>query len=147
MIDEIFYKTIENKTFGIYKQKAFSHSYRVSALAQYLSSAYKLDSELCKIMGLYHDIAQYVNHNSFNHAKLSSDMCRVLLEGHISNEDLDIICHAIKNHSDKHVIHDIYSELLKDADILASYYESKDNVIKDEHYQRIQKYIEKRDEE
>ena len=74
-------------------------------------------------------------------------MCKSLLEGHVGLEDLNIICNAIKNHSDKHLIHDDYSELLKDADILASYYESKDNVIKDEHYQRIKKYIEKRDEE
>ncbi len=147
MIEDIFYKHIEEKTFGIYKQKAFSHSYRVSAFAQQLSVYYRLDPYLCKIMGLYHDIAQFINHNSFNHAKLSSEMTRKLLTDILDENELDIVCNAIKNHSDKDSKHDDYSELLKDADILAFYYESKDNILPCEHYKRIKKYIEKRDEE
>ena len=147
MIDHIFYKTIEEHTFGLYKKKAFSHSYRVSAFAQSLSVLYDLDSSLCKIMGLYHDIAQFVNHNPFNHAKLSSDMCRNLLKEHVNEDELDIICNAIRNHSDKHMIHDAYREVLKDADLLATYYEYKDSLLSAQQYSRIKKYIEKRDEE
>lgn len=143
MIEDIFYNTINEKTYGMYRQKAFSHSYRVSSLIQILAPLYELDPYLCKIIGLYHDIAQFINCNSFNHAKLSSEMTRSLLNDYIDSNQLDIICLAILNHSDKDHIHDPYSEVLKDADILADYYEYNDNVISPADYKRIEKYIKK----
>ncbi len=143
MIEDIFYHLINEKTHGLYKQRALSHSYRVSSFIQILATYNNVDPYLCKIIGLYHDIAQFVNYNSFEHAKMSSEMTRSLLKDYLSKDELDIICTAILNHSDKEHIHDIYSELLKDADILATYYEDKNTLLSLHHQNRIKKYIKK----
>ena len=107
------------------------------AYSQYV----QLDCELCAIMGLLHDYSVYKNNTSFNHAQLSSELARKMLEESLlfENEEIDIIVQAIKNHSTKNKVHDQYSELLKMCDVLETYYHDPDCIFDEYH----QKYIEK----
>ena len=95
-------------------------------------------------MGLLHDYSVYKNNTSFNHAQLSSELARKMLEESFlfENEEIDIIVQAIKNHSTKNKVHDQYSELLKMCDVLETYYHDPDcilmniikNILKKHHY-------------
>ena len=80
----------------------------------------KLDEEVCEIAALLHDIYTYQNNTSKDHAIKGAILVRELLvDLKIANkEEIDTICNAIHNHSNKGVVHDEYSELLKDADVL-----------------------------
>ena len=95
-------------------------------------------------MGLFHDYSQFINHTSFHHAKISSEMThQLLLETDMDEEDIVIIVNAIAKHSNKDCIDDDYSELLKDADVLAQYLAEPD-IIFDKHSQeRLKKYLPK----
>lgn len=91
-------------------------------------------------MGLLHDYSVYKNNTSFNHAQLSSELARKMLEESFlfENEEIDIIVQAIKNHSTKNKVHDQYSELLKMCDVLETYYHDPDCIF-DEYHQNILK--------
>ncbi|MCD7808437.1 MAG: HD domain-containing protein [Erysipelotrichaceae bacterium] len=139
-IKNIFYSQIEEHCHGIYKQRAYNHSLAVCSLCQKLALENDLDIELAGVMGLYHDIAQFVNYSSFNHASRSSEMIQKYLNEY-NNEEKDIIINAIKHHSDKDKIHDIYDEILKDADVLAQYFNEPDIILKDASQKRLKKYL------
>lgn len=126
----IFYETIEQKCHGIYKEKAYFHSIQVASLCQIYAKHRHLDIELASIIGLFHDYAQFINQSSFNHAIRSAQMLEKYLID-FSKEEVAIITHAIARHSDKDHIDDSYSELIKDMDILAKYYDDPSYVFKD----------------
>ncbi|MCD7893269.1 MAG: hypothetical protein LUG60_06140 [Erysipelotrichaceae bacterium] len=48
---------------------------------------------------------------------------------------------AIKHHSDKDKVHDIYDEILKDADVLAQYFAEPDILLKEASQNRLKKYL------
>lgn len=144
-LKELFYQTIEEKCFGIYKQKAYFHSIQVCTLCQIYAKERHLDIELASIIGLFHDYSQFINHSSFNHAVISSEMtARILNDYTFTDEEKNIIVTAIRLHSDKHKINDVYSELIKDADIMAKYYEDPQFVFKEIENKRIQDILSKR---
>lgn len=144
-LKELFYQTIEEKCFGIYKQKAYFHSIQVCTLCQIYAKERHLDIELASIIGLFHDYSQFINHSSFNHAVISSEMtARILNDYTFTDEEKNIIVTAIRLHSDKHKIDDVYSELIKDADIMAKYYEDPQFVFKEIENKRIQDILSKR---
>lgn len=138
-LKNIFYQTIEEQCYGIYKQKAYFHSLSVSSLCQKLALEKEQDIELAAIMGLFHDYAQFINHSSFNHAKRSSEMVFTLLDD-FSDFEKQIITQAIASHSDKERIDDIYSEILKDADVLAQYFMEPQTIFKEASQKRLKKY-------
>lgn len=141
-LKEEFYKAIEEKCFGIYKQKAYFHSIQVCTLCQIYAKERGLDIELASIIGLFHDYSQFINHTSFNHAMISSEMTQKLLDHYsFTDEEKNIIITAIRLHSDKHKIDDPYSELIKDADVMAKYYEDPQYVFKEIENRRIQNII------
>lgn len=47
----IFYETIEQKCYGIYKEKAYFHSIQVASLCQIYAKHRHLDIELASIIG------------------------------------------------------------------------------------------------
>ena len=140
-LKDYFYKTLEKSTAGIYKQKAYFHSIQVAQIMMMLSKERNLDLELSAIIGLFHDYAQFIRLSSFNHAKYSSEMTLDILQQYAFNDDeINIIVTAIKNHSDKDVIHDAYSEMIKDADLLVKYYDDPSTIFKPYEQTRISKY-------
>ena len=141
-LKHIFYQNIEEKCHGIYKEKAYFHSLSVCSLCQKLALEKNLNIEIASIMGLFHDYSQFINHSSFNHAKISSEMIhRLLLETDMKNKDILLIINAIAKHSDKNCIDDNYSELLKDADVLAQYLAEPDIILNEHSQKRLKKYL------
>lgn len=144
-LKELFYQTIEEKCFGMYKQKAYFHSIQVCTLCQIYAKERHLDVEIASIIGLFHDYSQFINHNSFNHAFISSEMIAKILNNYdFTDEEKNMIITAIRLHSDKHKIDDSYSELIKDADIMAKYYEDPHFIFKGIENKRIQNILAKR---
>lgn len=135
----IFYKDIENKVTGYYKEKAYFHSIQVSTLCTQMAKEKDLNMELASIIGLFHDIAQFLNQSSFNHALLSANYTQTTMEKSklFNQTEIQIVYTAIKNHSDKHIIHDNYSELLKDADVLVQYYNEPSRIFTEDYKKRI----------
>ena len=143
-LKHIFYQNIEKECFGTSKEKAYFHSLSVCHLCQKIAIERHLNIQIASIMGLFHDYSQFINHTSFHHAKISSEMThQLLLETDMDEEDIVIIVNAIAKHSNKDCIDDDYSELLKDADVLAQYLAEPD-IIFDKHSQeRLKKYLPK----
>lgn len=141
-LQEIFFQNIEEKCHGIYKQKAYMHSLKVCALAQKLALDQGLDIEIAGIMGLFHDYSQFIRHSSFQHASISSELTKdILMNQGFDEEKIDIIVKAIAHHSDKDVIDDVYSEILKDADVLAQYFTEPERIYKESYQKRLKKYL------
>ena len=103
-----------------FKAMGYIHLYGVAQASVLLAKKRKLNEELCEMGALLHDIYTYQNNTSKDHAVKGAIVAREILEELeiASYEEIDIICTAIYNHSSKVMIHDSYSELLKDADVL-----------------------------
>ena len=119
-LKDYFFTHIEEQCHGIYKQKALLHSIQVSTLCQKLALEHHLDVELAGIIGLFHDYIQFTQHSSFQHGLRCSEwISSILSEFH----------------------DDAYSEILKDADVLAQYFAETDIVLSDEGQKRLKKYL------
>lgn len=72
---------------------------------------------------MLHDIWTYKISYSVDHGKLGSIEARKILNevNCFSEEEIDIICSSIFNHSNKQYIDSDYDEILKDADVLQHY--------------------------
>ena len=92
-IEKIVYQELEKNCFGNKKRQGYRHLFGVSTLCIAYSQYVQLDCELCAIMGLLHDYSVYKNNTSFNHAQLSSELARKMLEESLlfENEEIDII--------------------------------------------------------
>lgn len=101
----------------------FVHLYGVSSISSLLGLKRGLNVELCAVAGMLHDIVTYKTGNSFEHSKLGSIEARKILNDAkcFNEEEINTICKAIYNHSDKHKIDEVYDEVLKDADVLQHY--------------------------
>ena len=100
------------------------HMYSVSTFAAMIAKKRNLNPEISTIIGLLHDIHTLLADDSVNHAALGCLKAKeMLIELNIvSDEELEIISCAIKNHSAKAIVHDVYSELIKDADVMSHYF-------------------------
>ena len=98
--------------------------FSVSNFAAMLAVKRGLNSEIAVIIGLLHDIHTLLTDNPNDHAEFGSLKAREILLNLkiVSNDELEIICNAIRNHSSKNIIQDTYSELAKDADVLSHYF-------------------------
>ncbi len=103
---------------------AFSHLYGVSDFCSMLAMKRGLDIELCAIAGMLHDIWTYKTGCSKKHAKHGSLEARsIMSELMVFTEDeIERVSQMIAKHSKKRKIHDVYDELLKDADTLQHYF-------------------------
>lgn len=144
-VKEVLYKDLENKCYGKQKFDAFDHLSGVSSLSAYLANQRHLNEELASIIGLLHDCSTYLTGTSFDHASRSSDIARKILnELHLFDRfEINIICNAIRNHSDKDKLHDEYSELIKDADVLHQYFNEMDAILSLEYQKRLNNLLNK----
>ena len=101
----------------------YIHSYGVASNCSLLGLKRGLNSELCAIAGMLHDISRYKNGSDLEHARLSSLDARKIMNEikSFSDEEINIVCSAISKHSNKQDIDDYYDEVLKDADVLSHY--------------------------
>ena len=99
------------------------HMHVMSHFALVLAKKRNLNPEIAVMIGFLHDIHTLLTDNPENHAELGSLKAKEILSELkiVSDDELEIICNAIKNHSSKGMIHDEYSELAKDADVLSHY--------------------------
>ena len=124
------------------KKNGYDHLFGVSSLCSYLAVKRNLDIELAAIIGMLHDYSTFITGTSFDHAYRSSTMVKELLISlNFEEHDINIIVEAIKNHSDKNKVHDEYSELIKDADVLHQYFTQKDAIFSDDYNHRLIKLL------
>ena len=69
---------------------------------------------------MLHDIYTYANLDSQDHAHKGAEMARNILNSLsiFSDDEINLICTAIHNHSHKSMIHGPIDEILKDADVM-----------------------------
>lgn len=142
IVKEKVYEDLESKCYGYKKKQAYDHLIGVSNLCGILALKRSLDVELSMIIGLLHDYSTYILGSSFDHAHRSSMLStKILKDLNFNEEDITLISTAIYYHSDKNKIHDEYSELIKDADVLSQYLNQKDAVFTQEYNKRLEKLI------
>lgn len=117
----------------------YIHLYGVSSNGSLLALKRGLNSELCAIAGMLHDISRYKNGSDVEHARLSSLDARKIMNEikSFSDEEINIVCSAISNHSNKQEIDDLYDEVLKDADVLTHYLNSSKFLVEEKEADRL----------
>lgn len=116
VVDEI----LVNMTDAAERRCAYVHLYGVAQSCALLAMKRGENAELAVIAGMLHDISSYATMDSTDHAQRSSEMARDILVnlGLFSKDEIDSVCGAIYNHSDKALVHAPLDELLKDADVM-----------------------------
>lgn len=116
------------KEHPMHRDSVWSHFFGVAMLCGFLGLKRGLDFEVCKCAGLLHDLWLFRNFpldkdTHKKHGYNGSDLAKGILNenGGYSEEQIEIICRMIYNHNDKDIVHDEYSETLKDADSLEHY--------------------------
>ena len=89
---------------------------------------------------LFHDYIQFTQRSSFQHGLRCSEWISSILS-EFQDDEKAIIQQAIARHSEKDKVDDVYSEILKDADVLAQYFAETDIVLSDEGQKRLKKYL------
>jgi HD superfamily phosphodiesterase len=119
-VDKLIMVTHANEIYSI--RKRFGHFYGGSFFCTLLAIRRKLNEELATTCGLLHDIGYLSGSSGENHAKEGAEQAEVLLRkiNQHDDDEINIITTAISRHSDKHVIHEPYDELLKDADVMSA---------------------------
>ena len=99
---------------------AYIHLYGVAQAGALIAIKRKENVELSIIAAMLHDIYTYKNMNPIDHAHKGAVMAKEILEELkiFSCEEIDLICTAIYNHSDKEGIHGTLDEILKDAYVM-----------------------------
>ncbi|OOM82149.1 ribonuclease Y [Clostridium puniceum] len=117
----------------------FVHLYGVSSICRLLAIKRGLDVELCEIAGMLHDISSYKLGYNSDHSKLGAIEARKILNEIkcFEEEEINIICKSIYNHSDKYEIHGVYDEILKDADVLQHYLNSPNFKVEEKEKSRL----------
>ena len=117
----------------------YIHLYGVASHCSLLGLKRGLNSELCAIAGMLHDISRYKNGSDLEHARLSSLDARKIMNEikSFSDEEINIVCSAISKHSDKKEIDDYYDEVLKDADVLTHYLNNSNFLVEEKEKNRL----------
>ncbi|MCK5684039.1 HD domain-containing protein [bacterium] len=119
-MDDLLEKQKDNEI----RRCGYVHLYGVSLYATLLAGKRGLNNDIAAVIGMMHDIKSFRTGNPKEHAKLGAIEAEVILTemDDFSEEEIQIICHAISNHSNKLQIDCEYSELIKDADTLHHYF-------------------------
>ncbi len=101
----------------------YLHLYGVSQTCAFIALKRNQDVELATMAGMLHDLHSYKAMNTKNHAEHGAVLARQILEdlSLTTENETDLICSAIRNHSSKEVTHSALDEVLKDADVLQHY--------------------------
>lgn len=113
-----------NKSASRIKKNEYVHSYGTAAIAQILAEKRGLDIEISAVIGYMHDIGRIMyNILDKSHAAVGAvEAEKVLVKTELFSEDeMELICHAIKEHSNKTIIGGSYEEMIKDADVMERY--------------------------
>lgn len=107
------------------KKYAYIHTYGVAQVAALMASIEQLDTEICCIAAMLHDLSIYVlNCPHRVHAEKSAELAKDILTDSklFTAEEIARIVHAIYVHSDKMKRDDtLLAEVLKDSDVLQHY--------------------------
>lgn len=116
VVDEIILNMKDDEE----RRCAYVHLYGVQMACSLLSIKRGANIELSIVAGLLHDLHSYANMDPEDHAHKGAELARNILEElHIfDRNEIDLICTAIYNHSDKASVHSPFDEILKDADVL-----------------------------
>ncbi|MBE6944822.1 MAG: HD domain-containing protein [Ruminococcaceae bacterium] len=116
IVDEILLKMTKDEA----RRHAYLHLYGVSQACALIAAKRKENIELSVIAGMLHDIYTYANLDSQSHAHKGAEMARGILKSLsvFDNDEINLICAAIYNHSHKSAVHGPLDEILKDADVM-----------------------------
>ena len=114
------------------------HIEQVEKYIMELSKLRGLDADISLLIAVLHDMGRIkCGIYGRGHAEAGAGVAKEILKDHcISKKVSRVICEAIKNHNKKGKIHDKYSELIKDADSLSRFHESRGIHIKTYEYIR-----------
>lgn len=121
----------------------FVHLYGVAAICSILAIKRGLDPEIASAAGMLHDIYSYRTEIVTFHAHNSEEDARVILRDleMFTDEEQKIIRNSIFRHSDKHLVHEPYDELLKDADVLQHFLYNTSFDVKVQSLERLTKVL------
>ncbi len=144
LIKDLFFHELSQKCFGTKLDEAHIHLIQTSTMAILIGKKENQDIEMCAIAGLLHDSSTYLNNNSFNHAQLSSQYTRKLMEKSklFSEEEIELIATAIENHSHKKRVDDPFSEIIKASDVASQYLMNGCNLVSRKHERHLEYLIE-----
>ena len=106
------------------KRCAYVHLYGVGLMAAMLAlkrGHSRQTAELAEIAGMLHDLLKYHDPATTDHAHKGAEFARrqVLDKlDSLTDEEKQMVCDGIYNHSDKHIKGTPFEELIKDADVL-----------------------------
>lgn len=108
------------KNEGEMRAYGFIHLYCVSQACSMLALKRGENVELACIAGLLHDVSTYKNNDIADHAHKGAILAEGILRDMkvFTEEEIQLVCQAIYNHSDKAEVHAPLDEILKDADVL-----------------------------
>lgn len=123
------------------RREGYTHLYGVSLNCSLLAGKRGLDVEICTVIGLLHDIHTYRFGYVKDHAIPGAAEAENMIKGLevFTGDEIGIIKTAISHHSDKKNVHDPYSEVLKDADVLQNFLYTLSAGIK--HKKRLKKTL------
>lgn len=119
IVNELLNSKLSNKKRESSIQWELKHSSGVIQMARLLAQKRNVNEELAEIAAGLHDIYVIIEGKYDQHAKKGAPIARNLLENseQFSKIEINKICNAIANHSDKHIdSQDSLVELIKDAD-------------------------------
>jgi len=119
-IDMILKARFENPYRGDLRDYLLIHSASCAQLAKILAIKRGVDIELSAVIGLIHDIGKIITGKKKDHAADGDIPARELLKkiGGFSEDEIDLISNAVKNHSDKENIGTWADEIAKDVDVI-----------------------------
>lgn len=105
------------------RRNGYVHLYGVGQAAALIALKRGHDrkyAELAQISGMLHDYISYMEHDTDDHAHRCEPVVRKILNDSkaFTDDEINMICKAVYNHSDKQTTHDEFDEILKDADVL-----------------------------
>ena len=100
-----------------------NHIYAVSQFCAMIALKRGQNAELATIAGMLHDIHTLKTLDSKDHAIKGSKLAKEILDilKITSDEETEIICQAIYNHTNKKDKHSEFIEVLVDADVIQHY--------------------------
>ncbi len=105
------------------RKQADLHAYGAAACCAMLAARRGVNTEIAYISGLLHDLYAFQTGSYMCHAPSGADLAGELLRGlNFTDEEKIIIQSAVFHHAYKDIVHDVYDEILKDADVLQPFF-------------------------
>jgi len=108
-------------------EEELQHAAGTARLAQLLAVKRGLDAEMAFILGVIHDYGRLLTGIQNDHARIGSNYVKKYLEGSgdFSRSEIEVLVTAVANHSFKDEIGNPMEELIKDADVLDTYFSGR----------------------